>query len=610
MTAVLMAVCMGMPSLAMRPAPEVRRAAERAAQKSIVPAITRTVAEQNKAIRPSAVVKDPGFEEQRLEAQRPATTLRDFETMLERTIQESKEKNLRDLQDKLFATSDDEEGKRLAEQIKKIGGHVGPAIVERAFDKNLVATVNYLLENMEVRGISEEYLFLRAAKEGKVDWVNFFINDRKLCVEFGPHGRNALIAAIDGGHTKVVDALIAANVDVNAQIGKTIKKENVTLYPEDSILAMAAASESENRVQIVESLIAAGARVDGAASSGATPLMFAAAVGNTDVMDVLISKGADINARTENRETVALCTVLGCEADKMEELIVAGIDVDEMTKDGLTALMAAVQVVDADMVDTLIRAHADVNASVGEDTVLHFAAAYGNKRIIDSLVRAGARVDAAYGKGETPLVSAIYNENVETVKALISAHANVNAPDTDGRTPLMHAAYMGNEEIVEALISAHANVNAPDTDGITPLMYAAFHGNVETVKSLIKNGAKVDAARNKKAREEEDWQWLGLGATPLMLAAANGQAGTVEALIEAHANVNATLKENTHDMNRGVTALMVTEDMDVVRLLVEKGHANVKAKDEKGFTVFNYGPEGYDEFVEERDEYLESLKKR
>ena len=70
----------------------------------------------------------------------------------------------------------------------------------------------------------------------------------------------------------------------------------------------------------------------------------------------------------------------------------------------------------------------------------------------------------------------------------------------------------------------------------------------------------------------------------LIIAAAHGHATTVEYLIDAGADMNAK-----HAINE-VTPLMYAaryNQVEIIKLLLEKG-ANLKVKDERGFTALNH----------------------
>lgn len=96
--------------------------------------------------------------------------------------------------------------------------------------------------------------------------------------------------------------------------------------------------------------------------------------------------------------------------------------------------------------------------------------------------------------GNTPLMSAASNGDINAVKRLLNEGADVNAKDSDNWTALTKAARDGHTEIVKFLIEKGADVHAKAYKGYSALMVAALDGNTEIVKLLIEKGADIDYA--------------------------------------------------------------------------------------------------------------------
>src|SRR5687767_5564102 len=165
---------------------------------------------------------------------------------------------------------------------------------------------------------------------------------------------------------------------------------------------------------------------------GATPLMYAAAVGSADTMKVLIDSGADVNAANSVGATALMWAAT--DADKVRLLLARGADVKAVSQRGRTALFVAARSDrSADIVRLLIAAGADGRASDGAKmTVLH-AAAWGNDtETVRLIVNAGADVNAVDFAGFTPLIHAASNRNVDAVRLLLAKGADINARSGDG----------------------------------------------------------------------------------------------------------------------------------------------------------------------------------
>jgi uncharacterized protein len=145
------------------------------------------------------------------------------------------------------------------------------------------------------------------------------------------------------------------------------------------------------------------------------------------------------------------------------------------------------------------------------------------------------RVDpnAAEADGTTALHWAAHHDNLAVADLLLKAGANARAANRYGATPLWLACVNGSAPMVERLLSAGADANTTMPEGDTALMTAARTGNVAAVRALLTRGAHVNA--------QERWK----GQTALMWAAAANNAATVEALVEAGADIHARTKYRT-----------------------------------------------------------------
>jgi ankyrin repeat protein len=89
-------------------------------------------------------------------------------------------------------------------------------------------------------------------------------------------------------------------------------------------------------------------------------------------------------------------------------------------------------------------------------------------------------------QGETPLMLAAINNQMDLAKVLIVRGADVNQT---GWTPLHYAASKGHVEMMRLLIEHHAYLDAESPNGTTPLMMAAHYGSPMATKLLLEEGA-------------------------------------------------------------------------------------------------------------------------
>jgi ankyrin repeat protein len=131
---------------------------------------------------------------------------------------------------------------------------------------------------------------------------------------------------------------------------------------------------------------------------------------------------------------------------------------------------------------------------------------------------------AAQTDAVTPLLTAIYHDDLPAVDRLIAAGANVRAANREGVTPLAMACLDGNLPIVERLLKAGADPKERGPNGETLLMFAARNGRVDVIRRLLAPGADVNTRESLR------------GTTALMWAAEQRHPDAVKALLAAGAD--------------------------------------------------------------------------
>lgn len=133
-----------------------------------------------------------------------------------------------------------------------------------------------------------------------------------------------------------------------------------------------------------------------------------------------------------------------------KELIAKGADVNQKNSSGNSLLIVSSADGNAEMVQLLLSSGAalsavDVNMKA---TALHAAAYLGHPKVMKLLVEQGIDLDiqGPYN-GYTALHDAVLQNNTEGVKILVESGANIDLEGHDGNTPLMLAKRQGNIEI-------------------------------------------------------------------------------------------------------------------------------------------------------------------
>ena len=98
--------------------------------------------------------------------------------------------------------------------------------------------------------------------------------------------------------------------------------------------------------------------------------------------------------------------------------------------------------------------------------------------------------------GETPLMLAAINNQIELAAVLINRGADVNRP---GWTPLHYAATRGHREMMRLLLDNDAYIDSEAANGTTPLMMAAYSAPPLAVKLLLEEGADPTLVNNGNA---------------------------------------------------------------------------------------------------------------
>lgn len=194
---------------------------------------------------------------------------------------------------------------------------------------------------------------------------------------------------------------------------------------------------------------------------------------------------------------------------------------------------------------------------------------------IKALIDQGASLEEVDSNGSTPLISAVHWGHLEVVKLLIKNRAKLKARHKfSGDTALIKAARENNIEIMAALLDAKADINEQNIHGDTPLIVAAKEGHIAAVEFLVARKADLNLVNNG-------------GATALMWAAVYNKADVVRVLALNKASLDII-------SNTGNTALLYAvreHNFETVRVLADAG-ASVLIADSRKRTAISLAREG------------------
>ncbi len=122
------------------------------------------------------------------------------------------------------------------------------------------------------------------------------------------------------------------------------------------------------------------------------------------------------------------------------------------------------------------------------------------------------------GKGNTLLMLASYNGQLEMTRVLLENGGDPQLANDMGQIPLAGAAFKGDTKMAELLIEHGAEVNARMADGKTPLMFAAMFNRTEIIDLLLENGADISLQTNDGLTAQSLAQTMGAEAARAKLA--------------------------------------------------------------------------------------------
>ncbi|KAK4553334.1 hypothetical protein LTR86_009634 [Recurvomyces mirabilis] len=330
------------------------------------------------------------------------------------------------------------------------------------------------------------------------------------------HLARALRAAAVGGHERIVERLLAAGADVNAQGGG---------YRGTALQA----ASFGGHTMIVKRLLAVGADVNTiVAETEGTALVAASRYGHEDIVQILLQHGADVNAQGGRAGNALRAAAARGHVQIMLRLLDAGADVGAHILELGSALGAASRWGHLGAIRLLLARGADASLEDAYGrTAMYQATYHGHIAALSMLSHAwevqnnhdvdgyGALMWTAMG-ARTSLVEEI----VHSVDDGLPDVGELGHPDKLGCSSLHHLATAVHDRGlhgVNMVLKAGVSPDLADSQGWTALHWAAHAGNTDVIRALIDAGAKSDLSDNR-------------GWTAYVLARFNGHEDALEAL--------------------------------------------------------------------------------
>lgn len=360
---------------------------------------------------------------------------------------------------------------------------------------------------------------------------------------------------------------------------------------------------------------------------GTTPLHWAVQQDRLDIVQALISAGANVNAKNRYGVAALVLAATNGNASITQALLKAGADVRVIVPETGSALMAAARTGNPEVIKLLLAAGADVNFAEGYSgqTALMWAAAERHPEAVKALIAGGANVKAQAHDRKMALFFAVRKGDLESVQALLAAGADVNEriepvempnceicrqypPGTlfskHGDSMLVVAILNANYEVADFLLNHGADPNAAGTHW-APLhalirirnyeetQFPAPKGtgnldSLEFARHLLAHGAnpsaRADGYTTKRSAGDQNYEEF-KGATPFFLAAKAADLPMLNLLLAAKADYVTPIETHTTPLMVAagigcVTGQWIEPEHDVletVKLLIEKLGADVNA---------------------------------
>ena len=228
-------------------------------------------------------------------------------------------------------------------------------------------------------------------------------------------------------------------------------------------------------------------------------------------------------------------------------------------------------------------------------------------QLTDPDIRVNIRINDADENGDTALMYAVQNNNIELVRLLLENGADVNIENEQAETALHYAAEQQvNLQILELLLNRGADPNSKDFIGNTPLHISIQNHNLPLCQLLLQNGADPAVQNGEgygsifvsllESQPQILRELLGAGANPNVISE-NDQLTPLLYLISYLPNTNITLQlceillQNGADPNLTKNSypiiLASTRGYCEIVDLLLRNNADINVQDSRGNTCLH-----------------------
>lgn len=392
---------------------------------------------------------------------------------------------------------------------------------------------------------------------------------------------------------------------------------------------------SKGNVEVMQALVAKGAKTSVQDSHGATPLTFAAAAGQQDiaVYNLLLQHGANLKTELSQEGANALLLAIGSDPElKLTAYFQSkGLDIKSKDAAGNTAFDYAARAGNIGVMKQLL----EKGVSFTNNAML--MAAQGGRRsgnslgVFQYLESLGIKPNVTGKNGENALHAIVRRPGqAAIIQYFLSKGVDVNQANDEGNTPFMNAASFSPDTATLALLRPSVkDINLANKKGVTALALAVNNNSPAVVQYLLNNGANINTTDLKgnnlvyylfesyKPRQVKDFepklkilQQTGLnfttpqkdGNTIYHLAVVKNDLSLLKIIQPLGADVNAKNKEGVTPLHK---AAMMSKDDSILQYLVSIG---AKKDVKTNFDETAYDLAGENEILSKQHVSIDFLK--
>ena len=551
----------------------------------------------------------------------------------------------------------------------------------------------YIKKGAKVPQTSQQSSALyQAFKHNRTDIAEILLKHKAKINEQNKQGTSCLDAAIENRNKALIELAFkhgadASNADIKNLIDEVLIKLLVERGASPSAVDLNNIIAYTQNTELAQWLLVKGANPDQKGFLGQTPMFHAIRQNNVEMVKTLINSNADLNHKIEkgenyltvatynqpsfNQNIVKLLLENGVaewgmykalekaivqeDMLKIETLMAAGMDISKATIRSVNNPIIAQKLLDrgasirnfdlesivktgnVQMIQFLFVKGMNIEAR----NAIYYAVSHQETPILSYLLKNGYNPNLLFQEGEwgyTPLMKAIQNKDLVTIKMLVEANANTHTINDKGESVLQMAVlsrsidvldyllekganfetktslettnlvktcieeeltdilkklvHFGldlknisladfmegdNTYILEVLINQNVDANTPNEEGQTPLFVAFNKRYYKTIHFLLKNGADID----------------GICLSEFMTQQPRLDYNTIEFLVEKGINIDLKCDQYTP-----LQVAIIKKDLQMVEYLVRQG-ADFNAKKAMKFAKKNNAPKSILDYLKQ-----------